>query len=179
MKRAMIAAVALAALVALPAAGWAQAKPDFSGSWTMDAAKSDPAPARGGGGAPGGGAPGAGGGGGRGGGRGGGGGVPMAMTIKQTPTTLTIESAGFQGATQTLTYKLDGTESVNTMGQGEAKSKAVWNGSTLTITTTRDLGGNTITTKDVYTMDGANLVRTNTNTTPAGEMTRKVVYTKG
>ena len=179
MKRAIIVTVALAAFIALPAAGWAQAKPDFSGNWTMDAAKSDPAPARGGGG---GGAPGAGGGGGggaRGGGRGGGGGVPMAMTVKQTATTLTIESAGFQGATQTLTYKLDGTESVNTMGQGEAKSKAVWNGATLTITTTRDVGGNTITTKDVYSMDGANLVRTNTNTTPAGDVTRKVVYTKG
>jgi len=28
-------------------------------------------------------------------------------------------------------------------------------------------------------MDGANLVRENTNTTPAGPVTRKVVYTKG
>src|SRR4029077_15943690 len=85
MKQAIIVAVALAALVALPAAGWAQAKPDFSGSWTMDAAKSDPAPARGGGGAPGGGGGGGaagGGGGARGGGRGGGGGVPMMMTVK-------------------------------------------------------------------------------------------------
>ena len=177
MKRAIIVMVALAAFVALPAAGWAQAKPDFSGSWTMDAAKSDPAPARGGGG--GGGAAGAGGGGGaRGGGRGGGGGVPMAMTIKQTPATLTIESMAGPN-TQTLTYKLDGTESVNTMGQGEAKSKAVWEGAKLTITTTRDFNGNTITTKDVYSMDGANLVRENTNTTPAGPVTRKVVYTKG
>ena len=100
------------------------------------------------------------------------------MTIKQTAATLTMEYT--QGpAPTTLTYKLDGSESVNTMGQGEAKSKAVWDGAKLTITTTRDFGGNTITTKDVYTMDGANLVRTNTNTTPAGEMTRKVVYTKG
>ena len=64
MKRAIIVAVALAAFVALPAVGWAQAKPDFSGSWTMDATKSDPAPARGGGGAGGGGGR-AGGGGGR------------------------------------------------------------------------------------------------------------------
>jgi hypothetical protein len=170
MKRAMIAAVALAALVALPAASWAQAKPDFSGKWTMDAAKSDPAPAgRGGGG----------GGGRAGGGRGGGGGVPMEMTVKQTASALTIESMGFQGATQTLTYKLDGSESVNTVGQGESKSKAVWDGAKLTITTTQDFNGNTITSKDVYSMDGANLVRTNTRTTPAGEMTRKVVYTKG
>jgi hypothetical protein len=100
------------------------------------------------------------------------------MTIKQTATALTMEYT--QGpAPTTLTYKLDGTESVNTVGQGEAKSKAVWNGSALTITTTQDFGGNTITTKDVYSMDGANLVRTNTRTTQAGDMTRKVVYTKG
>ena len=54
MKQALIMGVALAALVALPAAGWAQAKTNFSGSWTFDQAKSDPAPAqgrRGGGGA--------------------------------------------------------------------------------------------------------------------------------
>jgi hypothetical protein len=174
MKRAIVVAVALAAFVALPAASWAQTKPDFSGSWTMDATKSDPAPAPGGGGAGG-----AGGGGGRGGGRGGGGGIPMAMTIKQTPATLTIESMAGRGGMQTLTYKLDGTESVNTVGPAEAKSKATWTGATLTITTTQDFNGNTITTKDVYSMDGANLVRTNTRTTPAGEMTRKVVYTKG
>src|SRR5205823_14951154 len=91
MKQKMIVAVVLAALVALPAAGWAQAKPDFSGSWTMDASKSDPAPARGGGGAPGGGGAAGGGGGARGGGGGRGGGVPMAMTIKQTPAALTME----------------------------------------------------------------------------------------
>jgi hypothetical protein len=183
MKRAIIVMVALAAFVALPAAGWAQAKPDFSGSWTMDAAKSDPAPARGGGGGggaagAGGGAAGAGGGGARGGGRGGGGGVPMAMTIKQTPAALTIESMAGPN-TQTLTYKLDGTESVNTMGPAQAKSKAVWDGAKLTITTTQDFNGNTVETKDVYSMDGANLVRENTRTGPNGPMTRKVVYTKG
>ena len=65
------------------------------------------------------------------------------------------------------------------MGQGQAKSKAVWDGAKLTITTTQDFNGNTIESKDVYSMDGANLVRENTRTTPAGAMTRKVVYTKG
>jgi len=182
MKRAIIAVVALAALVALPAAGWAQAKPDFSGSWTMDATKSDPAPARGGGGggAPGGGGAAAGGGGGqRGGGGGRGGGIPMQMTIKQTPAALTIESMAGPGGTQTLTYKLDGSESTNTVGPGEAKSKATWDGAKLTITTTQDFNGNSIQTKDVYSMDGANLVRQNTRTTPNGDVTRKVVYTKG
>jgi len=158
MKRAILVTVALAAFVALPAAAWAQAKPDFSGSWTMDAAKSDPAPAARGGG-------GAGGGGGRGGG-GRGGGIPMQMTIKQTAATLTMESMAGQGGTQTLVYKLDGTESTNTMGPAEAKSKAVWDGAKLTITTSQSFNGNAVETKDVYSMDGANLVRESTNTTP-------------
>ena len=100
------------------------------------------------------------------------------MTVKQTAAALTIDYMAGQAAT-TLTYKLDGTESVNTMGQGQAKSKAVWDGAKLTITTTQDFNGNTIESKDVYSMDGANLVRENTRTTPAGAMTRKVVYTKG
>ena len=171
MKRAILVTVALAAFVALPAAAWAQAKPDFSGSWTMDAAKSDPAPAARGG-------AGAGGGGGRGGG-GRGGGIPMQMTIKQTAATLTVESMAGQGGTQTLVYKLDGTESTNTMGPAEAKSKAVWDGAKLTITTSQSFNGNAVETKDVYSMDGANLVRENTRTGPNGPMTRKVVYTKG
>lgn len=79
MKGALIAAVALAALVALPAASWAQVKPDLSGTWTMDEAKSDPAPARAGG------AGGGGGGGGR-----AGSGAAASMTIKQTQAQLTI-----------------------------------------------------------------------------------------
>ena len=122
MKRALIVTLALAALVAVPALSLAQAKPDLSGSWTLNNDKSDPAPARGGGG----------GGGGRGGGRGGG--VAAQMTIKQTPTQLTIDRTMGQG-TQTAAYKLDGTESTNTVGAGEAKSKAVWQGPKLVITT--------------------------------------------
>ena len=165
MKRALIVAVALAALVALPVAGWAQAKPDFSGSWTMDPAKSDPAPARGGGG----------GGGGRGGGRGGG--VAMQMTIKQTPAALTIDRTMGQG-TQTAVYKLDGSESTNTVGQGEAKSKAMWDGSKLVITTTQSItgpnGAMTIDSKDVYSLDGGMLTLENTRTTPNGAQTRKI-----
>jgi hypothetical protein len=171
MKQAFIVVVALAALVALPAAGWAQAKPDFSGSWTMDPAKSDPAPARGAGGG--------GGGGGRGGGRGGG--VAMQVTIKQTPTQLTIDRTMGQG-TQTAVYKLDGSESANTMGQGQAKSKATWEGSRLVITTTQSLdtpnGPVTIDSKDVFSLDGGMLTLENTRNTPNGAQTRKVVYNK-
>ena len=172
MKRALIVALALAALVAVPALSPAQAKPVLSGSWTLNNEKSDPAPARGGGG----------GGGGRGGGRGGG--VAAQMTIKQTPAQLSIDRTMGQGA-QTAVYKLDGTESTNTMGAGEAKSKAVWQGATLVITTSQMMqgrgGGDPIAVeiKEVYGLNGGVLTVERTQTTPAGTTTRKLVYDKG
>ena len=117
MKHALIMGVALAALVALPAAGWAQAKTNFSGSWTFDQAKSDPAPAqgrRGGGGA---------------GGRGGGGGVATSLTITQTPTQITIERAMGPAGTTSAVYKLDGSESTNALGDVFlSRSKVSWEG---------------------------------------------------
>ena len=168
MKQALIVTLALAALVAVPALSLAQAKPDLSGSWTLNNDKSDPAPARGGGG----------GGGGR------GGGVAAQMTIKQTPTQLTIDRTMGQG-TQTAVYKLDGTESTNTVGAGEAKSKTVWQGPMLVITTSQMMqgrgGGDPIAVeiKEVYGVDGGALTIERTQTTPAGTTTRKLVYDKG
>jgi hypothetical protein len=172
MKQALMVGFALAALVAVPALTQAQAKPDFSGSWTMNQEKSDPAPARGGGG----------GGGGRGGGRGGG--VAAQMTIKQTPAQLSIDRTMGQG-TLTAIYKLDGSESVNTVGAGEAKSKAMWEGAKLVITTAQTLPGRdggagiNIEVKEIYNLDGGVLTIERTQTTPNGAMTRKLVYDKG
>ena len=103
-------------VVALAVAGFAQ-KPDFSGTWTPDAAA-----AAGGGG---------------GGGRGGG-----PMTVKQSATELSVETQGRNGA-QTRTYKLDGTESDVQMGQMTAKVSAKWDGSKLVITTKTDNGEQT------------------------------------
>src|SRR6266498_3050461 len=112
MRRVML--LALMTAVVLPFSARAQTKPDFTGTWTLDTAKSDPAPQ------------------GRGGGGGGGGG---ALTIKQSATELSITSEG-RGGPQTLTYKLDGSESTNqVMGRGGAqsvKSVAKWDGSSLT-----------------------------------------------
>ena len=114
MKRVLSLAFVVALIV--PFVARAQAKPDFSGTWTLDAAKSDPAPqGRGGGGG--------------GGGRGGGG----PVTIKQTATDITI---GMN------TYKLDGSPTDVQMGRGGAmKATAKWDGAKLVITTSGDLGG--------------------------------------
>ena len=159
---------ALAVCIALPSTGLAQAKPDFSGAWTFDEVKSDPAPARGGGG-------------GRGGGRMGG--APATtMTIKQTATELTIDRAMVQGP-QTAVFKLDGSESTNTIGMGPASSKAIWSGATLVVTTTQTMQGRgggemTVESKEIYSRDGDTLTIETTRTTPMGTRVRKLVYLK-
>ena len=169
MKHALMAALVFS--LALPMAVMAQAKTDFAGTWTFDEAKSDPAPARAGGG---------GGGGGRGGGRMGG--APAtAMTIKQTAGELTLDRTTAQGA-QTVVLKLDGSESTNTIGMGPAASKAVWDGARLVVTTTQTVQGRggeiTINSKEIYSVQGNVLTIETTRTTPAGEQTRKLIYTK-
>src|SRR5437899_3025726 len=164
MRRVLLLVLALA--LAMPIAARAQAKPDFSGTWTMNAEKSDPPPQRGGGG-----------GGGGGGGRGPGG----PITVKQTATELSITSEGRQGP-QTLTYKLDGSVSTNP-GRGgmEVKSTAKWDGSTLVIETTQDMGGTTVTIGAKRRLDNGGksmIVETTTTGGPNGPTTRKVVYDK-
>ena len=176
MRHAFITGVALAALVALPAAGWAQAKTNFAGSWTFDQAKSDPAPTqgrRGGGGY---------------GGRGGGAGVATSLTIEQTPTQITIERAMGPAGTTSAVYKLDGSESSNALGDVFlSRSKVSWEGPNLVITTVKSLGQGpngmmSEDVKEVYSLDGGVLtvVATthNTPSTPNSDRTRKLVYNK-
>src|SRR2546428_98086 len=149
MKRALL--LAFAAAVVLPFYARAQAKADFSGTWTLDTAKSDPAPQ----------------------GRGGGGGA-ASVTIKQTGNELAVTSEGRQGP-QTMTYKLDGSESTNqVMGRGGAqsvKSTAKWDGSSLVIETTRDFNGMSITTKEVRRLanGGKEMHVDDTTPTPSGD----------
>ena len=133
MKRVLLLAATMA--VILPFVAHAQAKPDFSGTWTLDTAKSDPAPA----------------------GRGGGGGGAATLTIKQTGTELSIMSEGRQGP-QTMTYKLDGSESTNQMmGRGGAAA---------------------VKPSAAKSQGGKEMQVETTAQTPNGEQKRKVVYTK-
>ena len=146
MKRLVL--LAFAAAVVLPFTARAQMKTDFSGTWTLDAAKSDAPGGRGGRGPQG------------------------PITIKQTASEIAIGQA---------TYKLDGTESVNQLqgrgGMVEAKSKAHWDGAKLVIETTRDIGGNTVTSTETRSLsaDGKEMT---VETTFNGN-TRKAVFTKG
>jgi hypothetical protein len=125
-----VTAILSAAAIAFSAVGvMAQAKPDFSGTWTL-------VPGEGGGGG--------GRGGGGGGGRGGGGGATwgMSATVKQTGAVLSVTyTTGREGAAPvTLTYNLDGKPSTNTvMGRGgeatDQTATASWSGNSLVIVT--------------------------------------------
>jgi hypothetical protein len=164
MKLARVGVIA-AAVLAVATLAWAQ-KTDFSGTWTLDAEASG-APA---GGAPGGG----GGGGGRGGGRGGLG--PGGM-VKQTATELTVERQVGENKV-TATYKLDGTESKNSvMGRGgavEAVSVAKWEGPALVIVTKSDMGNGPQESTQKWTLAGSVLTIETTN----ARGTQKMVYKK-
>jgi hypothetical protein len=174
MKQILIIAFALAALVALPAAGRAQARTNFSGSWAFDQAKSDP-PAqgrRGGGG----------------GGRGGSGGVATTLTITQTPTQITVERALGPAGTTSAVYKLDGSESTNALGDVFlSRSKVSWDGAKLVIATVKDMGQGpdgmmSEDLKEIYSLDAGMLTviatTHNTPSTPNSDRTRKLVYNK-
>jgi hypothetical protein len=167
MKRARTGLMA-AAVLAVASLAFAQ-KPDFSGTWPLDPEASGMAAA------PGGGAPGGGGGGG---GRGGGGALGNGATVKQTADALTIErTMGEQKVT--TTYKLDGTESKNTMmGRGgqsvEQTSTAKWDGSALVITTKMDMGNGPQESTQKWTVSGSTLTVETTN----ARGTQKRVYKK-
>lgn len=174
MRRALTVMAAAAFVVSMATWVSAQARPDFSGKWMMDPASAPAAPAGGGGG-----------GGGRGGGRGGGGaGFGQEFTAKQDATTLTITRQQ-GGQDVTAAYKLDGSESKNTVnGRGGAQeqvSTAKWDGSKLVITTKLDFGGNTVEQKRTLSMEGGKLVVEQTQPGRGGgePTTTKVEYNKG
>ena len=156
MRRGIALAMLAALVIPFPVAG--QAKPDFSGTWTLDAARSETPPGRGGRG-------------GGGGGRGAGG----PVTIKQSAAEITVGM---------LTYKLDGSESVNQVqgrgGMQEVKSRAKFDGANLVIESTRDFGGASITTKEVRSLGagGKEMTVQTTTSTPQGEVSFKQIFTK-
>jgi len=165
MKLARVGVIA-AAILAVATLAWAQ-KPDFSGTWTLDPAASE----GGAGGAPGGG----GGGGGRGGGRGG---LGQGGTVKQTADALTVERSIGENKI-TSTYKLDGSESKNTMmGRGgqsvESVSTAKFDGQALVITTKMDMGNGPQESTQKWTVSGSTLTIETTN----ARGTQKMVYKK-
>ena len=164
----------LAVVLAVGFGASAQDKPDFSGKWVSVEAQ-QPAAANAGGNA--------------GGGRGPGGGrAPQPgfgpeFIVKQDANTLTITRVSQAGQAPPLTYKLDGSESKNTITrdgqQIDQISTAKWEGNTLVIVTQLTFQGNTREQRRVLSMDGGNLVIDQTSPGRNGTTTAKVVYKKG
>ena len=106
---------------------YAQAKPDFSGSWRMDAARSESAaqaePIG-----------------------------PVTLVITQTPVELRVATTRAQ-QTSTVIYKLDGTKVMVNSGE----SATHWDGSRLVTDSVFNVNGATVTTTETRTlMPGGN-----------------------
>lgn len=84
---------------------------------------------------------------------------PVTVVIKQTPAEISIETKKSErnnkgATTETLTYKLDGSESTIAGTSGvPIKVKAHWDGTRLVTETSRNLQDSTITTVYVLSLD--------------------------
>jgi len=165
-----MAAVLSAAAIVMSAIGvYAQAKPDFSGKWTLVP------PADGGGGG--------GGGGGRGGRGGGGGGWGMNPTVTQTGTALTITyTMGGRGdaapTEQKVVYNIGGAPTKRQMAARgetvEVTDTAAWVGNSLVITTKTP----TVEQKRTLSLKDGNLV-IEYNSGREGAPAQTITYKKG
>jgi hypothetical protein len=122
---------ALTLIVAACAIG--QQAPDFTGVWQMDASRSESAhqatPIG-----------------------------PVTLVIERTADGLTIETRKANerkpGASEKLTYKLDGSESSTVNNSGaQIKAKAHLDGPKLVTETARNIQGSTVTTMCVFSLD--------------------------
>ncbi len=156
MKKAILMLVIVLGLSAIVMAGV-----DFSGTWALNAEKSDAARGGGGGGA-----------------RGGGG--ASDMTIKQTGNEMVITRTMGGNAMETK-YIMDGADHTITNQMGDTKYKAVLSGSAVSITGTQPGRGGETPLKVSYTLseDGKTLTVATARVGQDGtETVRKQVYDK-
>lgn len=78
---------------------------------------------------------------------------PVSLVIHQTPTQITIETRRSGDPSETLVFRLDGSEKKNIGESGPAISaKAHWDGPKLVAETEREINGATVTTMHVLTL---------------------------
>ncbi len=159
MHRQLLARTAFFCILTLACASalQAQAKPDFTGTWKTNIAKSDfgamPAP------------------------------ESVTTKIQHKDPKLGVESTsvGDQGE-HTITFNLmtDGTETTNQFGPVEIKSKAHWEDKALLIESKAATDNGEITVKEKWTLsdDGKILTLARNFSGPQGDMTQTVVQEK-
>ena len=159
-------AASLVALLFVAATAAAQTKPNFGGTWVLDAAKSEGLPQ----------------------------GVEETMTVKQDGDKITVESkmkSPRGERTMNMDLAADGKEGPFTMRMGPnettGKRTAKWSadGSALEVTETADVqtpDGGTASIKNwrkwTLSADGKTLTAEESRTSPRGEQKMKRVYTK-
>lgn len=153
LRRLVLAGMALFGLAAMSA----YAKPNFSGDWKLNTAKSDfgqfPAPSG------------------------------MTQKVAHTEpsvklaTKMSTDNGDFDFESN---YSSDGKETSNAFGPNEMKSVAKWDGDALAIETKGDFGGNAIVIKDKWELstDGKTLTIVRHFSSSQGEMTQKMVLDK-
>ena len=156
MKRRNLLLAACASLLMCAPSAFAQ-KPDFSGSWTLNADKSDfgmmPKPEK----------------------------ATRKIEHKDPELKYTsVQTTPNGERTNEVTYKLDGTESINKLGNTEVKSVAKWDGKNVVVDSKRDFQGTEITSKETWVLseDGKTLNIDINVGTPQGDFTIKQVYEK-
>jgi len=136
----------------------AQAKTDFSGTWKLNAGKSDFGPIP----------------------------PPDSMVEKITHQDPSLKAnvastGGPQGdMTYDVTYTTDGKECVNHIGEGELKSTLNWDGDDLVVESKGSFGGNEFTAKGRWNLssDGKTLTVTQHLSSAMGEADMKTVFDK-
>ncbi len=135
----------------------ADAKPNFSGSWKLNVAKSDfgpmPAPEK----------------------------RTDRVSHEDPALKVSTTQVGQQGEfSYELAYKTDGTESVNSLRGNEFKSVAKWEGDKLVINTKGSFGGNEFTSKSTWTLapDGKTITIESHFSSSMGEGDTRQVFDK-
>jgi hypothetical protein len=129
-RRILGASVTVLGLVipCVAATGGTSTKTDFSGTWEMDAKRSESAHSSDSS-------------------------VPVTLVIKQTPSEVSIETRRSDG-TETLIYKLDGSETKRPAQQnGPIEWRARWQGSKLVTETHRAVNLATVTIEETFILD--------------------------
>ncbi len=151
-------AIAVALLAAAPGSALAQARPDFSGTWALDTAKSAVGGTAGASAAA----------------------RPVVLVITQTATTMTVERRAGDKP-DVATVKLDGTVSVNKTPSGaDVKSTAKWVGATLVTHVSMTVGDMTTESTDVRSLsaDGKVMTIDSTQLMAGRQIKRMLIYNK-
>ena len=150
--------IALVAFIAITAASTAQAKPDFSGVWIMDASKSDfgamPSPAT----------------------------MTRTITHKEPSIRVVTVQKGGTAEDRTIdtTFTTDGKPQTNTIPGGSLTLAGKWEGTTLVLAGTMALSDMSIPVEDRFALsqDGTTLTVTRKFSATEGSFSVKVVMTK-